>query len=140
LSVPDRTFEFTVEGPPVSPQAHNRPKLKAFGRRVRAAAQRRWDGRRRPWNAPVILTAVYYHDGLSVRRDLDNAIKPIQDALNGLVYEDDSLITRARLSKRSLDRPYVFRNAPQAIADAFVAGREFIYIKVECRPEGPELL
>jgi len=42
---------------------------------------------------PVRLTICYYHDRVAIRLDNDNLVKPIQDALNGLVYEDDRLIT-----------------------------------------------
>ena len=92
-------FEFTVAGPPVSAQATNRARVRSWKRRVRAAAEARWDGRRNSLQVPVQIVATYYHDGEAVRLDLDNAIKPIQDALNGLVYADDRRITDAQLRK-----------------------------------------
>lgn len=96
-------FEFVVAGPPVSAQARDRRRLAAWKRTVRSAAVASWPKRRRPVEDAVRLTVVYYHDGVTIRLDNDNLVKPIQDALNGIAYADDRLITDTRLRKTCLD-------------------------------------
>ena len=53
-----------------------------------------------PYSGNVHLTLVYLYDADPV--DTDNIIKPIQDALIRLVYEDDSLVTDVESHRRSL--------------------------------------
>jgi crossover junction endodeoxyribonuclease RusA len=48
---------------------------------------------RPPYGGPLKLTLVYYHEKEVVLIDHDNMIKPIQDALSGLVYLNDRQIT-----------------------------------------------
>lgn len=49
------------------------------------------DGYRKPLAGPVVLTASFYRP----RRvgDTDNMLKVLQDALNGVAWEDDSQVT-----------------------------------------------
>jgi crossover junction endodeoxyribonuclease RusA len=133
-------FEFTVEGPPVSPQTSHPAALRAFKRRVAAAALRRLDRRRRPVTFAVRIVATFYHEGKVTRRDLDNAVKPIQDALNGLIYVDDRQITDAVLRKTPLDEPIRARGMSHVLAEGFVENREFIYVRVEAAPSHVEPL
>jgi len=128
-------FEFSVPGPPVSAQSTNRQRVRAWQRRVRAAAQARWDGRRRPFQQAIKIYATYYHDGAAVRLDLDNTIKPIQDALNGLVYDDDRQITDAQLRKTNLDGSFRVRGMSAVLAQAFVGGVEFVHVRIEDAPD-----
>jgi Holliday junction resolvase RusA-like endonuclease len=43
----------------------------------------------------IKITVVYYHEGATIRVDNDNMLKPIQDALNGRIYVDDSSLEEA---------------------------------------------
>jgi len=78
-------FEFFVKGPPLSQQTRNPARLREWKAYVRSEAAIRW-----PAEAPVEvalkLTVVYYHERAAVLIDHDNLVKPIQDALAGLVY------------------------------------------------------
>jgi Holliday junction resolvase RusA-like endonuclease len=78
-------FEFIIDGPPVSYQTRNANRLRAWQHSVRVAAEQRWPVEARPVKARLKFSVTYYHDGVSVRIDNDNLVKPIQDALNGLV-------------------------------------------------------
>ena len=49
-----------------------------------------------------------YHEGESVRIDNDNMVKPIQDALIGLIYPDDRWITDTIVRKTSIDGFFQF--------------------------------
>ncbi len=46
---------------------------------------------------------VYIHDRR--RRDIDNMLKGILDALKGIVYSDDSLVSSVKISKRLSQEP-----------------------------------
>ena len=72
--------------------------------------------------------------------DNDNMVKPIQDALNGLVYSDDSQITDTRVRKTSIDGRFEVRAMSPVLAGGFVRGVEFIYVRVEAAPDPAELL
>jgi crossover junction endodeoxyribonuclease RusA len=116
---PDRVdllLAFDVPGPPV-PKArprrnprhgrHYTPrKTQEAEDRIAAVASSAWAGRHmRPWEKPVLLEAVFWLP--SKRRvDLDNLLKTVTDALNGVVYKDDSLIWSLTAAKAfSTDRP-----------------------------------
>lgn len=56
----------------------------------------------RPFRGPVTMEVeIYWPD--KRRRDLDNTVKSICDALNGIAYEDDSQIVQL-LTTKHLDR------------------------------------
>lgn len=135
----DVLFECTVEGPPVSAQTANRDNHGLWKRRVRAAAKRVWDLRRRPLAEPLRIIVTYYHEGPEIRLDNDNMVKPIQDALNGLVYEDDCLITDTELRKTCVDGKFKLRGLSEVLAQAFVRGSEFVHIRVERAPDHGDL-
>ena len=69
-----------------------------------------------------MLTVVYYHERPAVRMDNDNLVKPIQDALIGLVYVDDRQITDTRVRKTSIDGAFRVRHMSAVLAEGFVRG------------------
>ena len=44
-----------------------------------------------PEIGPIMLTITYFYDAVEI--DVDNILKPILDALKGLLYMDDNQIT-----------------------------------------------
>jgi crossover junction endodeoxyribonuclease RusA len=124
-------FEFTVPGPPLSHQTRNRRRLQQWIAAVARAAAERWPSGEAPAAHPLQLTLVYFHDGEQVRIDNDNLVKPIQDALTGLVYQDDRLIVVTTVRKRGIDERFRVRYMSRVLADAFIEGREFVYIRVD---------
>lgn len=127
-------FEFTVEGPPLSSQTASRTALRAWKERVRTAAERVWRKGRRPLKKRLQIEVDYYHDGPGIRLDNDNMIKPIQDALNKLIYEDDRQITYTHISKTPFDDPVYVRGMSLVLAKAFNRGTEFIHVKIDAAP------
>jgi hypothetical protein len=67
-------------------------------------------------------------------------VKPIQDALNGLIYEDDRQITYTNISKTAFDDPIHPRGMSAVLAAAFVRGTEFIHVKIDIAPEMRRLI
>ena len=56
------------------------------------------------WNRDIEMDIeVYIHDRR--RRDIDNMLKGIMDALKGVVYSDDSLVSSVRISKKMAEKP-----------------------------------
>jgi hypothetical protein len=82
----------------------------------------------------------YFHDRVTIRLDNDNLVKPIQDALNGVVYEGDRLITDTRLRKTCLDGAFRVRGLSTVLAAGFQTGREFLHIIVDNAPGHEDLL
>ena len=99
------------------------------------AATLGWPGADAPNNVNLKLTVTYYHDGPAVRMDNDNLVKPIQDALNGLVYEDDNLITDTVVRKTDVNGRFHVRGMSPVLAGGFTVGQEFLHIRIEAAPD-----
>jgi crossover junction endodeoxyribonuclease RusA len=132
-------FEFTVLGPPVSQQSHNRQRLQAWKALVRAAAAAKWPADTEPAKGAVRLVVTYYHDGPLPRLDGDNMAKPIQDALNGLVYVDDRQVTDQESHSRNLNGRFTVRHASMVLLQAFSVGDEFLHVQVLAVSEPQDL-
>ena len=122
-------FEFTILGPPVSSQTRNRARLQQWKQDVRAAALMRVVAGTPPSPDPVQITITYYYEGDSP--DVDNIIKPIQDALNGVVFVDDAQLAETRSRKRPLNGSYQIMGASGILLQGFSAGLGFLHIRVE---------
>jgi hypothetical protein len=91
------------------------------------------------WKSPPIsggkikFTVVYLCEDHPV--DINNVIKPIQDALNTLVYSDDSLITDVSGHLRYLSEPIDIVNLPPTLADAVIGGVECVYVRISTSRE-----
>ncbi len=121
-------FEFRIKGPPVSVQTRRRARLLAWKQQVAAAAIAALNGVA-PCTCEVRLTITYYYEGESP--DVDNIIKPIQDALIGHVYVDDEQVADTRSRKRSLDGSYKLKGASPTLVLGFADGEDFLHIVVE---------
>ena len=122
-------FEFTVEGPPLSHQSHNRARLEEWRKAVRDAAAQRWKAAA-PLTTSLRLSVSYYHEGPSIRMDNDNMVKPIQDALIGLVYADDKQITDTVVRKSNIDGAFQVRGVSMILLEAFSRGKVFLHITI----------
>lgn len=126
-------LEFTVPGPPVSHQSRNKAKLNEWRRMVRSSAATAW-GSRSLLESNLSLVVTYYHQGGAIRSDIDNMIKPIQDALIGLVYQDDRLITDLQVRKTSIDGFFQIRGCSLVLRAAFFRREEFLHIVIDKAP------
>jgi hypothetical protein len=61
---------------------------------------------------------------------VDNIIKPLQDALVGLVYEDDSLICDVDSHRRFLSDPIDITELPPLLQAGVAGGVECVYVRV----------
>jgi crossover junction endodeoxyribonuclease RusA len=129
-------FEVCVHGRPVSAQSANRVALRNWKQVVAESVRRAW-----VWNGPlsddVSLDIVYYAEGVS--GDLDNLLKPIQDALQGIAYNNDKQVRELKGARRDIDERYKVRFMPVVLGAAFADGRPFIHIRIWRRLETREL-
>lgn len=119
-------FDFLIPKRPVSLQTRQRSKLQNWQAFVRAEASKTWVGT--PYSGNVHLTLVYLYDTDPV--DTDNIIKPIQDALIGLIYEDDSLVTDVESHRRSLSDTFDVALCPLLLVRGIISGIECVYIRI----------
>ncbi len=124
-------FEFLIPQRPLSLQA-KRSSLHAWKAFVRGEATKFWTG-------PIVsdgdlhLTLVYLCK--ESPPDTDNIIKPIQDALVGLVFNDDSQITDVESHRRFLDERFDLTRIPSLVLEGIVKQQECVYVRVgDSRP------
>jgi hypothetical protein len=119
-------LEFLIPRRPLSLQA-KRPSLSAWKSFVRAEAAK-------VWQDPIIdggdihIALVYLCD--ISPPDTDNIIKPIQDALVGLVFADDALIADVESHRRSLNGAFDLTRLPPLLLAGVISGNECVYVKV----------
>lgn len=121
-------FDFIVQGPPVSQQTRNRARLHAWKQTVRQAAQQYWNTGDPPSGDQLSIIVTNFYD--TAAPDVDNIVKPIQDALIGLVYDDDNQITDCHTRKRKIDGSFKVKGLSRALADGFVQYSDFVHVKV----------
>lgn len=122
-------IEFTFEGPPLSLQSKSSTRKRAYKARVETAARAALPIGYTPVTGQVNIVITYYYEGDTP--DIDNIIKPIQDSLNGVIYNDDNQIVDTRSRKKEIDSSYRVRNASLPILQAFSNGSEFVHVKID---------
>jgi crossover junction endodeoxyribonuclease RusA len=124
----DFLFEMLIPKRPVSQQAKNPSNLKAWKDYIYGRARIEWSS-----GTPIVtpglrLMLVYLCDDSPA--DIDNIIKPIQDALIGVVYADDSLVSDVDSHRRFLSDAIDITNLPPLLVEGVTLGEECIYIRV----------
>jgi crossover junction endodeoxyribonuclease RusA len=130
-------FEMIVDGPPVSQQTRNRSRLREWQKVVRQAAEKWWPPGAPPASGDVEVKVTYFYESASP--DVDNIVKPIQDALKELVFEDDDQVVNVLCRKRKIDGNFRIRHVSRVLAEGFINGKEFLYVLV-ARPSDMEAL
>lgn len=125
-------FDFLIRRRPVSMQTRNRANLQAWKDYVRGEAQNAWPGQSYA-GQDIQLTLVYLYESDPV--DTDNIIKPIQDALIGLIYDDDLQVTDVDSHRRPLTGTFDITRCPSALIRGIALGQECVYVRVtEAQP------
>lgn len=136
------TFEFLVPGRPVSQQGKNRSKRrskdewKAF---VCECALQEWEGTP-VYDETLRFTLVYLCEDRKNMPDINNIIKPVQDALIGLIYLDDNLIVDVQGHLRMADDVIAVTELPALLQDVIVTGTDCLYVRVDSSPKLGDLL
>lgn len=124
----DLLFEMLIPRRPVSHQAKNRQNLQDWKDYVYGRARIDWIGGTPIATQGLRLMLVYLCNDFPA--DIDNIIKPIQDALVGVVYADDSLISDVDSHRRFLSDAIDVTNLPPLLVKGVTLGEECIYIRV----------
>ncbi len=122
-------LEFVVPGPPVSHQTGDRANLKRWKAAVKAAAAKRWASAK--LTGRLKFTLLNFHEGDNPPTDDDNMLKPIRDALNGFVYEDDKQIRHSETIQRPANEMIPALGASAVLLAAFSRGVQFVYVRIE---------
>ena len=119
-------FEFVIRKRPLSLQAKGKhlQQWKAF---VKGEAAKAWNGARID-TENVHVTMVYFC--AQSPPDIDNILKPILDALVGLVFADDALVADLQAHRRSLTGTFDLTRMPHQIARELTEGQEFVFVRV----------
>ena len=94
---------------------------------MQSAVGHAWDTEP-PFVGEVMVVIIYFFKGEAL--DVDNMPKPILDALNGLVYADDSQITDLVCRKRDRNRDLQFENPSSVLVETLGRSEQFLYITV----------
>jgi hypothetical protein len=123
-----RALEFVVVGTPVSLQGASDAKRLWQQRVASAAEEARGDWSPSPVDELVLRVAYFYV--YAPAADLDNIVKPLQDALKGVAFEDDVQVVDLIASMR---RKGVSDRVPMTavLAAAFGGGSDFVYVSVD---------
>lgn len=122
-------FEFLIPKRPVSLQTKCRKNLQAWKKFVHGEARKAWPADGQPvFSPPLRVTIVYLCDDAPA--DIDNIIKPIQDALVGLVFEDDFLVSDVDSHRRFLTEPIDLTSLPPLLQTGAIKGDECVYVRV----------
>jgi Holliday junction resolvase RusA-like endonuclease len=123
-----QTFEFLIAGRPVSMQSKSRKHLQAWKKYVRDEVSKLWPPDRAPVCATdVRVTLVYLCN--EVPADIDNIIKPILDAIAGLVIDDDFLVSDVDSHRRFLSDSIELRGLPPLLQWRVLIGNECVYVR-----------
>ena len=129
-------FEFMLFETPLSQASSNAKRGGPWQTKVHGAAAADWGGL--PPTAgqlAVSITHLYDRfDPAGQQPDIDNIAKPIVDALEGLVYDDDAIVTDVLCRRRSLDGDLEIQQPSALLLTSLGANREFVHIIIDDAP------
>lgn len=88
-------------------------------------------------NYPLKFTMVYLSEDPDPE-DINNFVKPVQDALCALIYADDSMIRDVSAHMRLLSEQIAIYGLPRLLAEAIIKGQACVYIAISDSPERAE--
>lgn len=124
-------LEFVAARRPISVQCKNKSSVSAWKALLQVEATKCRHGP--PLESDIRLTIVYLYR--SDPLDVDNIIKPIQDALIGIGYVDDINVVDVESHRRPLDGQEYSGELPAMLLRAAAGGSECVYVRVtESKP------
>jgi crossover junction endodeoxyribonuclease RusA len=125
-------FELVIPQRPVSQQARRQARLREWKDFVAGHAHLAIHEPRELAIEPVALKLLYLDDEAGL--DADNILKPIQDALIGVLLEDDSVITDVEIRRRWLQATFTRNTVSPVLAAGLALGKEFVYVALGDAP------
>ena len=125
-------FDFIVEGVPATYDSGGRHKSKL---RVKDAAERLISDEFEPLAIELSVAIIYFSES-TTSKDIDNIIKPILDALNGVVYRDDRIVSQVLARKTQMRPDRLISISSRRLAEALEKGlSDFVYVLVGLAPD-----
>lgn len=122
-------FEFLIPQRPVSVQARRRQRVHEWKAYVAEQARLAIGGGERELaTGPVAVRLLYLYDEAAL--DADNILKPIQDALVGILFEDDSIVTDVEIRRRWRRAVFTIGTVSPTLAAGLELGSECVYVSV----------
>ncbi len=87
---------------------------------------------------PLSVTVAYFCPKLGV--DIDNILKPILDAMKGVLYQDDRQIVHVESIAIEFGEAARIRDTTAAIAQGLATGTDFILVRLRPAKSTEELL
>jgi crossover junction endodeoxyribonuclease RusA len=131
-------FEILIPAVPRSLQTNSRSRLQTWKKHVRATVAEAWDGQRMLTSGAFHLTLVYLYTGMPA--DVDNIIKPIQDALEGVVVSNDILVTDVESHRRFLYAGFDLEKLPKLLSTAVYSATACVYVRLRTAQPLEEVL
>lgn len=124
--------EFVIPQRPVSQQARRRDRVREWMEFVAQHARGAVGAAHQPVAGPVALQLLYLYD--EVVLDVDNVLKPIHDALIGVLFEDDSVVTDVEIRRRWRGTTFTLDAVTPVLAAGLELYREFVYVTLRDAP------
>jgi Holliday junction resolvase RusA-like endonuclease len=121
-------LEFIVSGTPVSVQA-SRDTRRFWQQRVATAASQA-AGEWVPSGVDKVVLSVAYFYVDEPAADLDNIVKPLQDALKRIAYEDDVQVADLIASMRPNTEGRRLKLLTEMLTAALSGESDFVYVRV----------
>ena len=119
---------FAVRGPAISARSHNSELLAGWKENVGNAAKGEM-GSRPVETDSVSVTITYFLSG--GRIDLDNMAKPILDALEEVVLQNDDLVIDLQCHKRRLASVEAVDDPPVSVLQYLLTRQAFVYVAID---------
>lgn len=129
----DFLLEFVVEGTPVSLQAKRRKSLADWKARVANAAREAMPRGYFLTGDPLAIT-LYYFTAAPLQGDIDNIVKPVLDALCGVIYLDDHQLHRVLVQKFEPGNVFEFKSPSALLTAAIGKAKPTLYIRLSNKP------
>jgi Holliday junction resolvase RusA-like endonuclease len=126
------SLEFVIPQRPVSQQARRRERVREWKDFVAEHARGAVGTAHELVTSPVALRLLYLYDEVAL--DVDNVLKPIHDALIGVILEDDSVVTDVEIRRRWRGAAFTLNGVSPVLAAGLELGREFVYVSLADAP------
>jgi hypothetical protein len=120
--------DFVLPCCPVSYQTKYASHRRAWNEYIYGRARLAWPARPLV-NYPLKFTMVYLYDTPQAG-DINNFVKPVQDALCALIYADDSMIRDVSAHMRLADVKCDTDGLPEKLVQAISTGQVCVYVAI----------
>ena len=126
-------FDFVVFGNPISQQTKDRSRIQSWQASVRRSVKAVWQNP--PLDEPLRITMTHFYDvGHSDESgvpDSDNIIKPVRQALAGLIFVPDLAVIDFISRRRNLSGSFRIKGMSPVLAQGFSKGEQFLHVRTE---------